>query len=116
MDQIETNLRRVARGLLFIYLGIQINLLAILAIMLIPFLLLTGIPVGGAAIPILLFVGSWGPTLFVAGFLINLVGVYYCLDTPEETGAQNLIYAAAACWGVNLLCSVIAFANLIAEV
>jgi hypothetical protein len=89
------SLLKVARGLGLIYAGICLALLGV---------------IGGAVLMAVVrslemfqLVGLVTGICVVVAWILNITGTLFCLATPEESGAQGMIYASAAAMGISLL-------------
>lgn len=81
-----------ATGLKTIYFGILLLLLCVIGMLVAAFTL----PVAAIALGFLMLVG----------YLMLIIGPFFCLTAPEETGAKGLIIGSIACQVVVLFLSV----------
>ncbi len=93
------SLLKVARGLGLIYSGICLALLSVIGGSVLVFVVgaATRSPEAVAMIGILMMIGV------IVAWIMNIVGTLLCTATPEESGAQGMIYASAAAMGISLL-------------
>jgi hypothetical protein len=97
----STSLTKVANGLGLIYAGIVVVLLSAIGGPILVAVIAAATHSAGLVmiLGVLLVVGV------LAGVVLNIVGNIFCLATPEETGAQGLIYASVGAMGLGLLIS-----------
>jgi hypothetical protein len=85
--------RYTRTGITFVYLGLILIVLSILAVQLYMVL---------RAAPLLLAV----PVLVIVSSLLSMIGRILCLSVPKEVGASGLIYAAVVCDVSSLVAAV----------
>ncbi len=95
------SLMKVANGLGMIYAGIVVALLAGIGGG-----ILVGVLTAGRNFDAAEFVAIMILVASIVSWILNIVGSLFCLATPEESGAQGMIYASVAAMGINLLITI----------